>query len=146
MDLLAHFLTPTASPACEVCRHGRASAPGKQDGLYWAALPGEPESLLGPAYADIAPGKGYHGYRYRILRAQGIHAPGGACDYVIRGRLIAGLALVACPVKYDCTGVMTFIVSHAGQVYERDLGPSTDAIARAMTRFDPDASGQQVTP
>ena len=83
------------------------STPGKQDGLYWAALPGEEESPLGPAYADETPGAGYHGYFFRILKAQGPNAPGGAHVYTIRGRMIAGFALVAWPVKYDDTGVMT---------------------------------------
>jgi Protein of unknown function (DUF2950) len=83
------------------------STPGRQDGLYWAALPGEEESPLGPAYADERPGAGYHGYFFRILKAQGRNAPSGAYDYLIRGRMVAGFALVAWPVKYDDTGVMT---------------------------------------
>jgi hypothetical protein len=122
------------------------STPGKQDGLYWAALPGEEESPLGPVFGDDKPGDSYHGYYFRILKRQGPNAPRGAYDYVVKGRMIAGFALVAWPVKYGDTGVMTFLVSHDGQVYEKDLGPGTDAIARAMTRFDPDASWQKVTP
>lgn len=122
------------------------STPGKKDGLYWAALPGEPESPLGPVFGDDRPGDGYHGYRFRILKAQGKGAPGGAYDYVIGGRMRAGFALVAWPIRYGDTGVMSFIVSHAGRVYEKDLGPNTDAVARAMTRFDPDSSWREAKP
>ena len=123
------------------------STPGKQDGLYWAALPGEPESPLGPLFAgDVPGGDGYHGYRFQILKAQGPNAPGGARNYVVNGHMTEGFALVAWPSKYGETGVKTFIVSRDGQVYEKDLGPKTDAIARAMTRFDPDSSWSKVAP
>ena len=117
------------------------SSPGKKDGLYWSSPLDVDESPLGPLIAKQPPkGPGYWGYHYKILTAQGQEAPGGAYDYVIGGRMRAGFALVAWPVRYGDTGVMTFMVSHAGIVYEKDLGPSTDAIARAMTRFNPDAS------
>ncbi len=122
------------------------STPGKRDGLYWASLPGESESPLGPAYGDARSGDAYHGYHFRILRAQGPNAPGGAYDYRVRGRMIAGFGLVAWPAKYGDTGVMTFILSHAGQLYQKDLGPGTDALARAMTRFDPDSTWEKVAP
>jgi hypothetical protein len=122
------------------------STPGKKDGLYWAALPGEPESPLGPVFGEERPGDGYHGYRFKILKAQGKGAPGGAYDYVIGGRMRAGFALVAWPIRYNDTGVMSFVVSHAGRVFQKDLGPNTDAIARAMTRFDPDSTWQEVKP
>jgi hypothetical protein len=128
-----------------------ASAPGRQDGLYWPAKAGEPESPLGPAFtaARAAGGggdAGYYGYRYKLLTSQGKNAPGGAYDYVARGRMIGGFAAVAWPVKYGDTGVMTFMVSHDGVVYEKDLGPDTAAKAAAMTRFDPDSSWQKATP
>ncbi|HVO05368.1 MAG TPA: DUF2950 domain-containing protein [Burkholderiaceae bacterium] len=117
------------------------SSPGKKDGLYWPSPLDADESPLGPLMAQQRPkGPGYWGYHYRILTMQGPHAPGGAYDYVIGGRMRAGFALVAWPVRYGDTGVMTFMISHAGIVFEKDLGPSTDAIARAMTRFDPDPS------
>jgi len=122
------------------------STPGRQDGLYWAALPGEEESPLGPVFGDEKPGDAYHGYHFKVLKAQGPSARGGARDYRIKGRMTAGFALVAWPAKYGDTGVMSFIVSHEGQVYEKDLGPGTEAAARAMTRFDPDASWEKVTP
>ena len=122
------------------------SSPGKKDGLYWPARLDEPESPLGPLLAQQKPkAPGYWGYHYKILTGQGKGAPGGAYDYVIGGRMRAGFALVAWPVRYGDTGVMTFMVSHAGIVVEKDLGPSTDAIARAMTRFDPGEGWNKVS-
>jgi hypothetical protein len=122
------------------------SATGKKDGLYWPAKLDEPGSPLGPLIALQKPkAPGYWGYHYKILTAQGADAPGGAYDYIIGGRMRAGFALVAWPVRYGDTGVMTFMVSHSGSVYEKDLGPGTDAVARAMTRFNPDASWHPAT-
>ncbi|HSB24052.1 MAG TPA: DUF2950 family protein, partial [Burkholderiaceae bacterium] len=123
------------------------SSPGKHDGLYWPSPLDTEESPLGPLIAQQKPkGPGYWGYHYKILTRQGTNAPGGAYDYVIGGRMRAGFALVAWPVRYGDTGVMTFMVSHAGVVYQKDLGPSTNAIAGAMTRFDPDDSWHKVSP
>src|SRR5262245_34954235 len=116
------------------------STPGKHDGLYWPAEGGEEESPLGPLFGGEKPGKEFHGYRFRILTAQGPNAPGGAYDYMIGGRLEGGFALVAWPADYDDTGVMTFIINHKGQIYQKNLGQDTDAIARAMTKFNPDSS------
>jgi hypothetical protein len=127
------------------------SSAGKRDGLYWETQPGEALSPLGPLVAQ-AQGEGYPtkrsgagptpywGYYYRILKAQGPHARGGAYDYVVRGRMIGGFSLVAYPAQWGSSGVKTFMVNHDGIVYEKDLGPDTAAIARAMIRFDPDAS------
>ncbi|SFM82730.1 DUF2950 domain-containing protein [Variovorax sp. OV329] len=120
------------------------SAPGKHDGLYWATKPGEPESPLGPLYASVRPGEGYHGYHYKILKAQGPSAKGGAYSYVIGKRMRAGFALIAWPLQYGETGVMSFMVSHDGQLYQKNLGPRTDAIARETTRFDPGEGWQKV--
>jgi Protein of unknown function (DUF2950) len=127
------------------------SSSGKQDGLYWPTKAGEPQSPLGPAVAAArAAGAnreaGYYGYHYKILTGQGKNAPGGAFDYFARGRMIGGFAVVAWPVKYGDTGVMTFIASHDGVVYEKDLGPDTAARAAAMTRFDPDSTWQKAAP
>ncbi len=127
------------------------SSPGKHDGLYWPTTGSEPESPLGPAVAAArAAGSGreagYYGYRYKILTAQGKNAPGGALDYMVRGRMIGGFAVVAWPSKYGDTGVMTFMVSYEGVVYEKDLGPNTTTHARAITRFDPDSTWQKVEP
>ena len=127
-----------------------ASTPGKRDGLYWPTKPGEPLSPLGPLVAQ-ARGEGYrkadgrtpipyHGYYYRILTAQGPAASDGAYDYVAHGHMIGGFALVAYPAQYGNSGVMTFIVNHEGVVYEKDLGPDTAAVARAMKLYNPDST------
>jgi hypothetical protein len=128
-----------------------ASSPGKRDGLYWPTKAGEEESPLGPlvaaAQAAGYTGSGahgahspYYGYYYRILRGQGPDAPGGAYDYIVNGHMIGGFAMVAFPVQFDVSGIMTFIVSHDGVVYQKDLGPNTAEIAGQMTRFNPDAT------
>jgi hypothetical protein len=122
------------------------STPGKRDGLYWASLSGEPESPLGAEFADAKPGQPYHGYLYRILTAQGKDAPGGARSYIRNGHMTEGFALIAWPAKYDDTGVMTFIVNQDGVVYEKNLGPGTDAAARAVKAFNPDATWAKVPP
>jgi Protein of unknown function (DUF2950) len=122
------------------------SSPGRNDGLYWDAQNGEEESPLGPLFGNDKPGTDYHGYYFKILKGQGKHAPGGAYDYRIKGRMTAGFAVVAWPVRYDETGVMTFIVNHEGQIYEKNLGSSTGAVARKMTLFDPDAGWRKVSP
>jgi hypothetical protein len=123
-----------------------ASAPGKRDGLYWPAQPGEPPSPLGALLAQAA-GEGYrrqdeepapyHGYFYRMLDGQGSHAAGGALDYVVHGRTIGGFAVVAYPARYGISGVMSFIVNQDGAVYQTDLGPRTQDIAVRMRLFDP---------
>jgi len=125
------------------------SDPGQRDGLYWPAQVGEEESPMGPlmvsAQAEgysFAHGRStpYYGYYYRILKAQGPHATGGARDYLIRGHMIGGFALVAFPASYGASGIMTFIVNQDGQVYQQDLGPKTAEIAAKMTLYDPDPS------
>jgi hypothetical protein len=120
------------------------SSPGSKDGLYWE---GEPENLVPKSFADAAAAmllsqgkkpQPYHGYYFHILKAQGPDAPGGAMDYVVKGKMIGGFALVAWPAEYGVSGIKTFLVSHQGAVYEKDLGPATATLARAMTRFNPD--------
>jgi len=118
------------------------SAPGKRDGLYWPARDGEEPSPLGPLFDTAGIQDGYHGYRFKILKAQGPAANGGARPYVNHGRMTNGFALVAWPARYGETGVMSFLVNHDGVVYQKDLGPRSAALASAMTRFDPDASWQ----
>lgn len=125
------------------------SAPGRQDGLYW-----EPKSQ-----ADISPLEGalsdavraarsgapsYEGYVFRILRAQGPGAPGGAHGYVINGNMIAGHALIASPLKWGETGVMTFICSHHGEIYEKNLGANTSRAAAQIMSFNPDRTWRLV--
>lgn len=116
------------------------SSPGKQDGLYWPTAGDEPESPAGPLLETKDLKEGYHGYRFRILKAQGKAAPGGARNYVKGGRMSEGFALVGWPARYGETGLMTFAVNQDGTVYQKHLGPRSADIAGAMTRFDPDAS------
>jgi hypothetical protein len=120
------------------------STPGKKDGLYWE---GEPDNLVPKSFADagavflLAQGKKpvpYHGYFFHILKAQGPDAPGGALDYLVKGRMIGGFALIAWPAEYGVSGIKTLIVNHAGVVYAKDMGPGTAATAKQMTRFNPD--------
>ena len=129
------------------------STPGTHDGLFWPTnqQPGEEFSPLGPLVAsarvegyrrtakmlndELAP---YHGYYFKILTRQGKHAPGGKYDYIINGRMIAGFALVSWPAEWGDTGLMTFMVNQQGKVYQKNLGPQTAKIAKAMTTFDPD--------
>lgn len=122
------------------------STAGKHDGLYWPSKEGEPDSPLGPAFAGAKPGDDYHGYHYRVLSSQGPSAPGGAYNYVVGGRMRNGFALVAWPAKYGESGVMTFMVSHDGEIFEKDLGKDSDKLAKTMTAFDPDSSWQEVQP
>src|SRR5215831_1515936 len=123
------------------------STPGKRDGLYWETKADEPPSPLGPLVAQARKegykreaGKptAYHGYYYKILTAQGPNAPDGAYDYMVRGKMIGGFALVAYPAQYGSSGIMTFIVNYDGVVYQKDLGPQTTTQAQSITKFDPD--------
>ncbi len=120
------------------------SSPGKQDGLYWPMAPNVAESPLGPLVADLKPGDGYHGYRYKILTSQGKAAPGGAYSYLIKGRMVSGFAVVAWPLRYGDTGVMSFLISHDGKIYEKNLGPKTADVVAGMTKFNPDESWAEV--
>jgi hypothetical protein len=115
------------------------SSPGKQDGLYWTTVPGEPESPLGPLFAEGTPEGAYYGYYYRILKSQGPHAAAGALSYLVNGNMIAGFALVAWPAEYGTSGVMSFMLSRSGTLYQADLGPEGGTFASAMLGFDPDA-------
>jgi Protein of unknown function (DUF2950) len=127
------------------------SEPGRHNGLYWPAARGERLSPLGDLVAQAAEegrplGTGssqpstFHGYHFKILTAQDAAAAGGAKNYIVNGDMSAGFALVAWPADYDVSGVMTFIVNHEGQLREKDLGPDTEAAARAMTSYNPDDS------
>jgi hypothetical protein len=128
-----------------------ASTPGKHDGLYWKTKEGEAPSPLGPlaasahsqGYGRAGPGEPYHGYFYKILTGQGKDAPGGAYDYIVKGKMIGGFGLVAYPARWGNSGVMTFVCNHDGVVYEKNLGQDTQAIASRMTLFDPDATWQK---
>jgi len=127
------------------------SSPGLKDGLYWPPDPDGELSPLGPlaaqaeaaGYSQIGAGvdtmpEPFHGYCFKILTRQGKSAPGGKYNYVINGRMIAGFALVAWPVEYGNTGIMTFIVNQQGRVYQKDLGAKTRKVAPAIKQYDPD--------
>ena len=120
------------------------STPGTQDGLYWDTAEGEPQSPLGPLMGDHTPGGGYHGYYYRILEGQGEDARGGAYSYLIGDRMRAGFAAVAWPIEYGESGVMSFMVSHDGIVYESNLGEDTASVAASMTLYNPGAGWSPV--
>src|SRR5262245_23099929 len=127
------------------------SNPGQQNGLYWPSKHGERRSPLGDLVAEAAtegrdltknqPPAPFHGYYFKILTSQGPAASGGPQDYIVNGLLSKGFALVAWPATYDVTGVMTFIVNQDGSVREKDLGPDTEATAKAMTAYNPEGWG-----
>ena len=141
------------------------SSPGERNGLYWETSEDEKPSPFGKLVSDARAegysmgrrrtrpagtprglGLPYHGYRFRILKSQGPHAPGGRYSYVINGNMIAGYALVAYPDKWGASGVMTFIVNQQGRVYQKNLGSGGATIAVAMTEYDPDPSWKMVEP
>jgi hypothetical protein len=121
------------------------SSDGRRDGLIWSQTLGD-DSPLGEGFLPKKPGDGYHGYHFRILTAQGPAAKGGARSFLIGRNMTAGFALIAWPVKYGETGVMSFIVSSDGVVAERDLGQNTAKAAAAIKAFDPGAGWAPVTP
>lgn len=129
------------------------SDPGTKNGLYWEAKSDEEQSPLGPmvgnAMREGYTRKGgqpvpYHGYFFKILKSQGKDAPRGAYDYVVNGKMIGGFAMVAYPAQYGTSGIMTFIVSHDGVVYEKNLGKNTASAAQVMTSFNPDQTWRRV--
>ena len=131
------------------------SDPGKENGLYWTAAHGQKRSPLGDLVAQAADEgrvsggdrtgpSAFHGYYFKILTGQGRAASGGAKNYLVKGEMSGGFALVAWPAQYDATGVMTFIVNQDGVVRERDLGFQTDAIARKILVYNPDAPWRPV--
>lgn len=127
------------------------STKGRHDGLYWEATDGEEESPLGPlvaqaaeegySNADLSP---FHGYYFRILTGQGSHAEGGAYDYVVKGKMILGFAILAYPAEYKNSGVMTFIVNQEGIIYEKNVGRDSKQKSEAMKLFDPDQTWNMV--
>jgi hypothetical protein len=121
------------------------STPGKQDGLYWKNGDGSDGGPISEAVAraiaegyNVDTASAYHGYIFQVLTAQGPAAPLGDLDYVIKGAMIGGFALIATPAEYGVTGVQTFIVNHDGIVYQKDLGPDSLALAKQITRYNPD--------
>ena len=128
------------------------STAGQQDGLAWRNLDGTWDGPIGEKVAAaIAQGynsrsEPFHGYFFKVLKGQGPAAPLGQLDYVIKGVMIGGFALVASPAQYRNTGVKSFIVSQDGVVYEKDLGPQTLEFFKGMDRFNPDRSWSPVSP
>jgi Protein of unknown function (DUF2950) len=130
------------------------SDPGQQNGLYWKADNGQPQSPIGPLVAaavaegytskkEGAAATPYRGYLYHVLTAQGSHAPGGAKSYIVDGKMTGGFAFIAFPAAYRSSGVMTFVICQNGVVFRKDLGPNTGKIAEAMNSFDPNPSWKQ---
>jgi len=120
------------------------STPGKHDGLAWRNADGTLGGPIGERIADAieegytTKSQPYHGYYFKVLKGQGPAAPHGAMDFVVKGVMIGGFALVAAPAEYGSSGIKTFIVSHSGVVYEKDLGPNTLEEFKKMQRFNPD--------
>jgi hypothetical protein len=127
------------------------STPGTQDGLAWQNADGTWDGPIGEKVAAaIARGytnrtEPYHGYFFKVLKGQGPAAPLGELDFVVKGAMIGGFALIAFPAQYRVTGVQTFMVSHDGVVYQKDLGPKTAELAAAIDRFNPDKTWTPVT-
>jgi hypothetical protein len=122
------------------------STPGQQDGLAWRNADGTWDGPIGEKVAQaIVRGytnrnEPYHGYFFKVLKGQGPAAPLGELDYVIKGVMIGGFALIASPAQYRNTGVKSFMVSQDGVVYEKDLGPNTLTTFQSIDRFNPDRS------
>jgi hypothetical protein len=120
------------------------STPGKQDGLAWQNPDGSWAGPVGEGVAKVLEqgytdrSQPYHGYYFKVLKGQGPAAPLGEIDFVVKGAMIGGFALAAAPAEYRVTGLQTFIVSHSGIVYEKDLGPDTLKVFKSMERFNPD--------
>ena len=126
------------------------SSPGTKDGLVWRTADGALQGPLAPGLAEIL-AEGYtdrtepvHGYFFKVLKGQGPAAPLGEMDYLVKGAMIGGFALVAVPAEYEVTGVKSFITSQDGVVYEKDLGETTLDQFRAMERFNPDETWEPV--
>jgi hypothetical protein len=127
---------------------------GQHNGLYWKAAQGEAQSPIGPLVAsavaegypkgrDAAPATPYRGYYYHVLTGQGKNAPGGPKSFLANGKMTEGFAFVAYPAEYRSSGVMTFIVNSDGVVYQKDLGTKTEALAKAMKEYNPNAGWQK---
>ena len=122
------------------------STPGNQDGLAWKNSDGTWGGPVGEKIAQAieqgytSRSEPYHGYFFKVLKGQGPAAPMGQMDFVVKGLMIGGFALVAAPAEYGITGVKTFIVSYDGVVFQKDFGPATVDEFAKMERFNPDKS------
>jgi len=127
------------------------STEGKKDGLFWESKEGEELSPFGPLVADASnyleghePGDPFKGYYYKIITRQGANAPGKRYDYIINGNMIAGFATIAFPADYGNSGIMTFMCSHQGKVYQKNFGEDSDLIAAGIDEYNPDDSWSEV--
>jgi len=125
------------------------SMDGDQNALAWKNADGSWDGPIGEKIANAivkgyGQGEPYHGYYFKILKGQGAAAPLGQLDYVIKGVMIGGFALIASPAQYRNTGVKSFMVSQDGVVYEKDLGPKTVEIFQSIDRFNPDRTWMPV--
>jgi hypothetical protein len=118
---------------------------GKQNGLYWKVAEGQEESPLGPLAASAAadgynggPTAPFHGYYYRILTKQGDEANGGAMDYIHDGAMTDGYAVLAWPAQYGNSGVMTFVLTSDGAMYQKDFGADTANAVKGIDKLDLD--------
>ena len=146
-----YFARPTGNLSHQFAQK-LVSDEGRHNGLYWQGAVDAFDSPINPLIA-CAYGKSskdqtgdqvpYNGYFFRVLTSQGPHAPGGAKNYLVDGKMTGGFAFVAYPAEYHSSGVMSFIVGEAGVVYEKDLGPNTADLAEAMTAYDPDSTWHQ---
>lgn len=144
----AYYAKPRGDDAVKQYAQRFVSNQGGHNGLYWWGANDEPQSPIGPLVANAGSDGSvqqrrtgpipFHGYYYRLLTSQGTHAPGGAKNYVVNGRMTRGFAFVAYPAEYRSSGVMTFIVNQDGIVYEKDLGAQTADIAQRLSAYDPD--------
>jgi hypothetical protein len=121
------------------------SSSGQRDGLYWPEESDDDLSPIGPYLQDASDytegreaGDPWHGYFFKVLTRQGANPPGGAYDYVINGNMIAGFALLAFPADYGDSGIMTFVISHQGVMYQKDLGEDTAELIGSFDEYNPD--------
>jgi hypothetical protein len=143
-----YYAKPRGGDAVKQYAQRFVSNQGGHNGLYWWGANDEPQSPIGPLVANAGSDGSvqqrrtgpmpFHGYYYRLLTRQGTHAPGGAKNYVVNGKMTRGFAFVAYPAEYRSSGVMTFIVNQDGLVYEKDLGSKTADIVQTLTAYDPD--------
>jgi Protein of unknown function (DUF2950) len=143
-----YYAKPRGDDAVKQYAQRFVSNQGGHNGLYWWGANDEPQSPIGPLVANAGSDGSvrqrrtgpipFHGYYYRLLTSQGKHAPGGAQNYIVNGKMTRGFAFVAYPAEYRSSGVMTFIVNQDGIVYEKDLGAQTADIAQRLSAYDPD--------
>jgi len=126
---------------------------GQQNGLYWAEVSGQPKSPLGPLIAfasaqglTVQPNQHqpFYGYYFAMLEKQGPDAKGGAKNYIANGKMTGGFAVLAYPAQYRDSGIMTFILNQNGVLLQKDVGPTTNEVASAMTEFNPDNTWKPV--